>query len=86
MAKLEPTVLPNGRKEDVRLHDLRHSFGSLAVGRGASLPMIGKLFGHSQWSTTQRYAHLADDILRRINDETGDRAAAALEAGGGRAS
>ena len=46
--------------DDVRLHDLRHSFasGGLLVGEG--LPVIGKLLGHSQVQTTARYAHLAD--------------------------
>ncbi|MCC7166685.1 MAG: tyrosine-type recombinase/integrase [Rhodospirillales bacterium] len=47
--------------EDVRIHDLRHSFASGAVALGESLPMIGKLLGHTQVQTTARYAHLADD-------------------------
>jgi len=47
--------------EDVRIHDLRHSFASIAAANGMSLPMIGSLLGHSQAQTTQRYAHLADD-------------------------
>jgi integrase len=47
--------------DDVRIHDLRHTFASLAVGQGMSLPMIGKLLGHQQVQTTARYAHLADD-------------------------
>ena len=50
--------------EDVRIHDLRHTFASLLVSGGASLEMIGKLLGHSQMSTTQRYAHLMDTPLR----------------------
>lgn len=45
--------------EDVRIHDLRHSFASNAVAQGMSLPMIGKLLGHTQVQTTARYAHLA---------------------------
>lgn len=45
--------------EDVRLHDLRHSFASVAVAGGASLPIIGGLLGHAKAETTQRYAHLA---------------------------
>ena len=44
--------------EDVRLHDLRHSFASRALALGESLPMIGKLLGHTQVQTTARYAHL----------------------------
>jgi len=49
---------------DVRIHDLRHTFASLLVSGGASLEMIGKLLGHSQVQTTQRYAHLIDSPLR----------------------
>jgi integrase len=45
--------------EDVRIHDLRHTFASFAVSQGESLPMIGKMLGHTQVQTTQRYAHLA---------------------------
>ena len=44
---------------DVRIHDLRHTFASQAVTMGVSLPMIGKLLGHTQPQTTARYAHLA---------------------------
>ena len=49
--------------EDVRIHDLRHSFASRALALGESLPMIGKLLGHKQIETTARYAHLADDSV-----------------------
>jgi integrase len=49
---------------DVRLHDLRHSFASVAVGLGEGLPMIGKLLGHTQTQTTARYAHLATDPVK----------------------
>jgi len=45
--------------EGVRIHDLRHTFASYAVQGGMSLEMIGALLGHSQASTTKRYAHLA---------------------------
>ncbi len=43
--------------EDVRLHDLRHSFASFGASAGLSLPMIGKMLGHTQAQTTQRYVH-----------------------------
>lgn len=49
---------------EVRVHDLRHTFAFLLVSGGASLEMIGKLLGHSQMQTTQRYAHLMDSPLR----------------------
>lgn len=53
---------------DVRIHDLRHSFASNAVGLGESLPMIGKLLGHNHVQTTARYAHLADDPMKMAAD------------------
>ena len=61
--------------EDVRLHDLRHSFasGGLLVGEG--LPMIGKLLGHSHVQTTARYAHLADDPVKAAADRIASRIA-----------
>jgi integrase len=57
--------------EDVRIHDLRHSFASVAVGSGMSLPMIGKLLGHTQAQTTARYAHLAADPVRAASNSVG---------------
>ena len=61
--------------DDVRLHDLRHSFasGGLLVGEG--LPMIGKLLGHSRVTTTARYAHLADDPVKAAADRIAARIA-----------
>lgn len=53
-----------GLPRNVRIHDLRHTFASLVAGDGASLLMIGKLLGHSQSKTTERYAHLVDAPLR----------------------
>ena len=50
--------------EDVRLHDCRHSYASRALALGESLPMIGRLLGHTQVETTARYAHLAKDSVR----------------------
>ncbi len=50
--------------EDVRIHDLRHTFASTAVAAGQGLPMIGKLLGHTQVQTTARYAHLAADPVK----------------------
>lgn len=68
-----------GGLEDVRLHDLRHSFASLAAGRGVSLQMIGKLLGHKVPATTQRYAHLARDAVASVNEELGAAMQAAIE-------
>jgi integrase len=57
-------VQKDAKLPDVRIHDLRHTFASLLVSGGASLEMIGKLLGHSQMQTTQRYAHLMESPLR----------------------
>lgn len=56
---------------NVRLHDLRHSFASILVSAGASLPLIGQMLGHTQVQTTQRYAHLFDDPLREAAETVG---------------
>jgi integrase len=63
---------------DVRLHDLRHSFASFAVSGGASLPIIGALLGHSNTSTTQQYAHLQDNPLRLVTEDVGVKIADAF--------
>ena len=65
--------------KDVRLHDLRHSYASLAAGRGVSLHMIGKLLGHKDPATTARYAHLARDAVQAVNDELGAVMEAAIK-------
>jgi integrase len=58
-----------GLGEDARLYDLRHTFASIGAGGGLSLLVIGRLLGHSQPRTTQRYAHLADDPLREAAEK-----------------
>ncbi len=63
--------------EDLRIHDLRHTFASVAAASGASLPIIGKLLGHAQSTTTERYAHLAADPVRIVGERTGQRLAGA---------
>jgi integrase len=65
--------------DDVRLHDLRHSFASVAASGGQSLVVIGKMLGHSQPATTARYAHLADDPVKAASDAVGRHIAAAME-------
>ena len=60
-------ICQRAKLEGVRLHDLRHTAASIAVGQGASLPIIGRLLGHSQAQTTQRYAHVDSnpDVYKR---------------------
>jgi integrase len=66
------------RLKDVRIHDLRHSFASVGVSGGASLPIIGKLLGHAKSSTTEKYSHLAADPVRAVNEVMGNQIAAML--------
>ncbi|MEM8971917.1 MAG: site-specific integrase [Pseudomonadota bacterium] len=61
--------------EDVRLHDLRHTFASFGAAEALSLPMIGKLLGHRVPATTARYAHLAADPVAEANERIGERLA-----------
>ena len=65
--------------EGVRLHDLRHTYASFGAGSGLGLPIIGRLLGHTQASTTARYAHLDNDPLRRASETIGERIAEALK-------
>jgi integrase len=62
----------------LRLHDLRHSFASVGAGSGMGLPIIGKLLGHSNSKTTERYAHLAVDPVRRAADDISAQIAKAM--------
>lgn len=65
--------------ETVRIHDLRHTYASYAVASGGSLPIIGKILGHSQPQTTQRYSHLADDPVKQLSQLTGQKLADAMK-------
>ncbi|TNC95039.1 MAG: Uncharacterized protein FD119_2826 [Stygiobacter sp.] len=57
---------------EARIHDLRHTFASLLVSSGESLPVVGALLGHTQAKTTSRYAHLLDDPLRAAAARVGE--------------
>ncbi len=58
---------------NVRIHDLRHTYASNAVSSGMPIQMVGRLLGHTQIQTTMRYAHLADDPVRRAAEENAAR-------------
>jgi integrase len=58
-------VLKQARLTGWRIHDLRHALASMMINSGASLPIVGKILGHTQASTTQRYAHLEDNPARK---------------------
>ena len=71
-----------GQEKLVRLHDLRHSFASVAASGGLSLPMIGKLLGHTQAQTTHRYAHLAADPVKAATERVGATIAGMMKGDG----
>ena len=66
-----------------RLHDLRHAFASMMVNSGASLPIVGKILGHTQASTTQRYAHLEENPARKAAEAAAAKIADAINKPGG---
>jgi len=64
--------------DDVRIHDLRHSFASVGAAGGLSLPIIGAMLGHSQPQTTARYAHIADDPMQAASRMIASKVEAAM--------
>ena len=64
--------------KDVRIHDLRHTFASFGVNGGQNLAVVGRLLGHRKITTTQRYAHLADEPIRQATDSIGVKLSSAL--------
>ena len=50
--------------DGVRIHDCRHTFASHAVMSGLDLYTVGRLLGHADVASTERYAHLADEHVR----------------------
>jgi integrase len=65
--------------DDVRLHDLRHTHGSVSAGAGMSLPLIGALLGHASQASTRRYAHVHDDPRRQASERVAGEIAAGLD-------
>ncbi|NDF11808.1 MAG: DUF4102 domain-containing protein [Proteobacteria bacterium] len=59
--------------ENVRIHDLRHTYAAMCIESGLSLYSTGKLLGHSRARTTDRYAHLAEDPLRLAAEQVGKK-------------
>jgi integrase len=57
---------------DVRIHDLRHSYASMLVNQGLPLQVVGQLLGHTQLTTTKRYAHLNDRAMSEAVEKLGN--------------
>ena len=64
--------------DDLRLHDLRHSYASVPASSGESLLVVKSLLGHRRAATTERYAHLADDPVKRAANRASNTIAAWL--------
>lgn len=64
--------------DDVRIHDLRHTYASNAVSAGMPIQMVGRLLGHTQLQTTMRYAHLADDSVRKAAEQNATALSASM--------
>jgi integrase len=64
---------------DVRLHDLRHAFASVAATSGMGLPIIGKMLGHTQAATTHRYAHFESDPVKAAAATVANKIAGAMQ-------
>lgn len=72
-------ITARARLDGLRIHDLRHSFASVGVAGGMNLPVIGKLLGHADIATTQRYAHLEHDPVRVGADKIANTIQAAMD-------
>lgn len=67
----------------LRLHDLRHSFASVGLARGDALPVISAILGHADVKTTSRYAHLADDPVKKSAEDIAETISSAFAGNGG---
>ena len=71
-------IIKHASLPNLRIHDLRHSFASVGASGGMGLPIVGKLLGHTQSATTERYAHLDNDPLRKASEKIAGTIAGAL--------
>jgi integrase len=79
LRKIWENIRARAGLDDVRIHDLRHSFASVAVAGGDSLYLVGKVLGHRQAKTTEKYAHLRDDPVLAVADRAANTIAAAMK-------
>ncbi len=71
LTKVWYLVRRRARLGNLRLHDLRHSFASVAVNAGLDLKVVGGLLGHAALGTTQGYAHLAERPIQEASKRVG---------------
>ena len=71
VARVWHSVRAQAGLSDVRLHDLRHSYASMALAQGETVLTIGRLLGHRSPATTLKYIHLDDAIVREAVDRVG---------------
>ena len=64
--------------EDVRMHDLRHTYASVAVMSGIDPFLLKEIMGHKNLQTTLRYAHFADEAVQRAAGSVASRLAGAM--------
>lgn len=79
LAKPWKIICDEAELDDLRIHDLRHTAASVAVGQGVALPIIGRLLGHTQTQTTARYAHVDADPALKAADTIGQALGAAIK-------
>ena len=78
LQKVWEKIRAKAKLPGVRIHDLRHSFASIAVADGNSLYLVGKVLGHQQTRTTEIYAHVNDDPVRGVADRTAQKISDAM--------
>ncbi len=69
--KVWQKIIKKAGIENLRIHDLRHTYASVGVGLGGSLPLVGGLLGHSSAGMTERYAHLDPKPLKELTEQIG---------------
>jgi integrase len=74
-------ILKAANLEGLRLHDLRHVYAGMGAALGLGLPVVGKLLGHTQAQTTQRYANLAPDPVAAAAERIGEALLEAMDKG-----
>lgn len=79
LPKVWRLIRKKAKLPDLRIHDLRHGYASLAVAGGDSLFLVGKVLGHRQAKTTEKYIHLPEDPVRAVADRTAGKIDAALK-------